>query len=291
RKTMESLALAGAFDSFGLSREEYMAPPLTGKEESYIQALMRYGSVVQEEKHSQSNSLFGEEEDLMIPRPQPSPTEPWNDLERLNKERELVGLYLSSNPMAQYQVILDHYCNTHATDLADLESLVGKNLIMAGIVTKAFQGISRSNNPYSKITLEDLSGTGEIPLFGQSHVNFCNYCKEGLYLLIRASVQPHKWKQGELELTVNTIELLPQVADTLIKKMTILLPASKIDNELIETLSDELTNNSGKTMLFIKVYDHTETFDVELAQHKSLIKVSPELVNRLKTYEINFALE
>ena len=73
--------------------------------------------------------------------------------------------------------------------------------------------------------------------------------------------------------------------------MTILLPASKIDNELIEMLSDELTNNSGKTMLFIKVYDHTETFDVELAQQKSLIKVSPELVNRLKTYEINFALE
>ncbi|AIJ34968.1 DNA polymerase III subunit alpha [Porphyromonas gingivalis] len=291
RKTMESLALAGAFDSFALSREEYMAPPLTGREESYIQALMRYGSVVQEEKHSQSNSLFGEEEDLMIPRPQPSPTEPWNDLERLNKERELVGLYLSSNPMAQYQVILDHYCNTHAADLTDPDSLVGKNLVLAGIVTKAFQGISRSNNPYSKITLEDLSGTGEIPLFGQAHVNFGNYCKEGLYLLIRASVQPHKWKEGEMELVVTSIELLPQVADTLIKKMTILLPASKIDNELIEMLSDELTNNSGKTMLFIKVYDHTETFDVELAQQKSLIKVSPELVNRLKTYEINFALE
>lgn len=291
RKTMESLALAGAFDSFGLSREEYMAPSLAGKEESYIQALMRYGMVMQEERHSQSNSLFGEDADLMIPRPQPSPAEPWNDLERLNKERELVGLYLSSNPMAQYQVILDHYCNAQAADLADLNALQGRNLVMAGVVTKAFQGISRQNNPYSKITLEDLSGTGEIPLFGQAHVNFGNFCKEGLYLLVRATVQPHKWRPEEVELSVNSIELLPNVADTLIKKMTIFLPVSKIDKDLIESFHEEVANNPGKTMLFIKAYDHTEKVEVELVLHKTQINVSMPFVHYLTANEINFALE
>lgn len=291
RKTMESLALSGAFDGFEFSREEYLAPPLNGKEESFIQALMRYGSIVQEEKYSQENSLFGDEEGMSIPQPQPSPVEAWNDLERLNKERDLVGLYLSSNPMAQYQVILDHYCNTHVADLADLPPLMGRNLILGGIVTKTFEGISRNNNPFSKITIEDLSGMAEIPFFGKTHINFRNYCQEGLYLLIRATVAQHKWRENDVELVVKSIELLPEVADTLIKKMTIILPVAKINKELTEVLSNELRNNSGKTMLFIKVHDHTGNINIDLTHRSDFIKVSPELVNHLKAEGINFVLE
>ncbi len=290
RKTLESLVLSGAFDSFGFERESFFAPPKTGREDSFLIALINYGLVMQEEKNQISNSLFGDEEEAMqLPKPIPSEVERWSDLEKLNKERNLVGIFLSSNPMSQYSVIMEYYCNAKVEALSKLEEYEGQTLVMAGLVTDTFQGLTRKNTPFSRITLEDLYGVGELPLFGKDHVNFGNYCKKDLYLLIKGSVQKREWGDG-LTFQIKDIALLPEVADSLINDLAIRLYIDDINHDLTAMLGEHSKNNPGNTMLSIYLSNKNGQIGLNLESRKRKIIVTPELVQLLLEKEIDFTV-
>ncbi|GAD05470.1 DNA polymerase III alpha subunit [Porphyromonas crevioricanis JCM 15906] len=282
RKTMESLALSGAFDSFGLKREQYLAP--CGKDESFIVALSKYGSMVQEEKHAQEVSLFGDDESMQLPKPQPEEADSWNSLEILNKERDLVGLYLSSNPMEPYRVILDYYCNVKSVDLMDLKPLNGKNIAFAGIVTKARVGMSKKNNPYAILTIEDFHGTAEVALFGQNYVSYGNYAKEGLYLLIKATVQPHRFDPEKVELQIRSIELLPDIADKLIKEVSVSISLDQLSNDLAESLTAFVMEHPGEANLNIQVQDRKKQIRLQSSRYR--VDPSPDFIKLLEQYEL-----
>ncbi|MDY6122762.1 MAG: DNA polymerase III subunit alpha [Porphyromonas sp.] len=281
RKTMESLALSGAFDSFGFRREQYFAP--CGKDDTFIIALSKYGSMVQEEKLSQENSLFGGDESMELPKPQPEDCPSWNSLELLNKERDLVGLYLSSNPMEPYRVILEYYCNTHTVDLDDISLLNGKTLTMAGIVTKAKTGMSKNNNPYAILTFEDFHGTAELALFGQNFVTYGNYAKEGLYLFIKATVQPNRFNPDKLELQIKSIELLPDVADKLIKEVSITLQLEQISSDFSESLMAAVKAHPGNVRLNLQVCSSNKRLRL-IAEPK--VNASVDFITLIEQYQL-----
>ena len=277
KKNIECLALAGAFDNFmELKREQYFA--VNAKNETFTDVLVRYGGRYQMDKATAANSLFGGENMVEIATPDVPPAAPWSDLERLTKERELVGIYLSAHPLDEYSVVLEHVCNTHMSELDDKDSLAGREITMGGIVTAVRSGYSKNNKPFSIVKIEDFSGSAELPFFGNDCVNFQGYLAEGMFLFIKARCQPKQWKQDELEVRVTSIELLPDVKDRLVERLTVLIPLSVLDKELVWELTDLAKGHPGTTELCFKVADEESRMTLDLVSRPVKVSVGRDVL-------------
>ena len=281
KKNLESLALAGAFDNFnGIKREQFFA--VNSKNEPFLETLVRYGNRYQADRAIATNSLFGGENLVDIATPEIPTAERWSDLERLNKERELVGIYLSAHPLDEYAIVLEHVCNTHMAELEDKASLAGREITMGGMVTSVRRGISKNGNPYGIAKIEDYSGSAEIPFFGNDWVNFQGYLFEGTFLYIKARCQAKQWQQDKLELKITSIELLPDVKEKLIEKITILIPLSVLDTALIAELSELTKDHPGNTELYFRVSDAETKMTVDLVSRPVKLSVGRELISYLR---------
>ena len=281
KKNIECLALAGGFDSFPeLRREQYFA--LNAKNESYTDILVRYGNRYQTDRAIAVNSLFGGENMVDIATPEIPQAERWNDLERLNKERELVGIYLSAHPLDEYSIVLKYVCNTQMKELENKASLQGREIVMGGMVTSMRRGTSKNGNPYGIAKIEDYSGAAEIPFWGKDWVDFQGYLNEGTFLFIKARCQSRQWKKDELELKVTSIELLPDVKERLIEKITVLIPLSALNKALVDKLADLAEDHPGNASLYFKVVDTETQMDVNLVARPVKLSVGRELVGFLE---------
>ncbi len=235
---IECLALSGAFDTFSkqISREQFIAPNAKG--EIFVDSLAKYGNQYQQAKMEAQFSLFGMESiDRHLP---PIPiTERWNDLERLNKERELVGIYLSAHPLDEYGVILNGICNMHMDQMNDLTPFANTDVRLGGIVTGLKrQGITKTNQPYGIVMVEDYTGPAEIALFGNDWAQWRGYLsQEGNLVYITGRVQGRQYNPSVLELKVGKVQFLPDVKDQLIQSITITFNANMLDSNCVAELS------------------------------------------------------
>jgi len=288
KKSIEALAYAGAFDNLGIKREEFFTP--CGSDELFSGMLMRYGAKFKEDKESASLSLFGGN-DIVILRPKIPKCEPWSDLERLNKEKEMIGMYLSAHPLDEYRIILDYVCNTSAIELADKDALKGRKITLGGIVTGVRESVTKKGMPYAIMKIEDFKGSGEIPLFGNDYVNFSKFCKIGMYLYIEGTVQPRQWKENELEFHINSMSQLQSLKDNLIEKLSITVPASELDEQTLSDLVSVIKDNPGKSSLFFHITDGLNKVSVNLISKSVNVDVNDKLVNFLKeNTSINFTI-
>lgn len=281
KKNMECLALAGGFDSFPeLKREQYFAVNARG--EIFLETLMRYGNRYQADKAAATNSLFGGDNVIDIATPEILPAERWGDLERLNKERELVGIYLSAHPLDEYSIVLEHVCNTHMAELEDKAALSGREITMGGIVTSVRRGISKNGNPYGIAKIEDYSGSAELPFFGNDWVTYQGYLGEGTFLFIKARCQPKQWRPEELDIKITSMELLPDVKEKLVEKITILIPLAELNAPMVTELATLTKDHPGTTELYFKVTDTDEKMTVDLISRPVKLSVGKELISYLK---------
>ncbi len=281
KKNMECLALSGGFDSFPeLKREQFFA--VNSKGEVFLETLMRYGNRYQADKAAAVNSLFGGENVIDIATPEILPAERWGDLERLNRERDLVGIYLSAHPLDEYTIVLDHVCKTRMAELEDKSALVGREITMGGIVTSVRRGISKNGNPYGIAKIEDYSGSAELPFFGNDWVTFQGYLGEGTFLFIKARCQPKQWRPEELDIKITSMELLPDVKEKLVEKITILVPLSVLNSAMVAELSSLTKDHPGNTELYFKVTDRDEKMHVDLISRPVKLSVGKELISYLK---------
>jgi len=199
----------------------------------------------------------------------------WSPLERLNKERDLIGMYLSAHPLDEFELEINHICNTTTVDLKDLASLQGKALRIGGMVTNLRHGTSKAGNPYGIFTLEDYVGAYEFALFGNNYIEFSKYMIKDLYLYINAIVQEkgadYKFKKPsdpnspkELELKIQKIELFRDVKDKLIEMLTLTIPLQQIDDEFATEISDLVLKNKGNVNVYIHVVDESSPNKVKL---------------------------
>ena len=221
KKAFESLALSGGFDGFGIPRESYFAT--NNKGETFLDMLVRYGQLYQTEKAQAQNSLFGGFDDIEIATPAvPKSDIRWSDIERLNKERELVGIYLSAHPLDEYKIILDNLCNAKCADLADMSKLNGReDIILGGIVTAVRQKFTKSGEPCGFVTVEDFEGSGEIPLFGQDWGRWNGMFTEGASVYVTAKLQPRFMHSNQMEFKVQNVEYLQRVKEKAVERITI----------------------------------------------------------------------
>ncbi len=291
RKNIENLALAGGFDSFsGIKREDFFVK--NAKDESFSDILVRYGNKYQLDKAAAANSLFGGEHEVEVATPEIVPAPSWSDLERLNKERDLVGIYLSAHPLDEFAVILENVCNVHMAELTDLTPLQNHDLVLGGIVTGVREGYTKTGKPYGIAKVEDYSGTAEFAFFGNEWVEKKNFFMEGMFLFMKGKCQPKQWKQEEWEVKINSIELLPEVKERVVEKLTVTAPLSAIDDQLIMEFSSLVKDSPGNAELHFLVRDEDGQMYVNLMSRAMKISVQKELVNYLKNqplldYKIN----
>ncbi len=291
RKMIESMALSGVFDSFKeIRREQFFA--VNSKNEPFSDVLMRYGNKYQADQAAQRNSLFGGVDAVEIATPVIPESESWSDLERLNREKEFVGIYISAHPLDEFSVVLQEVCNTRMADLNEGIPVPGKELSMGGIVVGIREGTSKKGNPYFVAKVEDYSGSAEFFLFGNDYIEFKKYFSIGLFLYIKGSYQPKQWNRDELELKIGTVDLLPNVKDTLIEKLTISFPFSVLNSEVVTDFMEVLSGEGGQTNLYFNLLDEENGQPVRLMAKSRRVNVNQSLIAYLKgnpefSYRIN----
>jgi len=284
RKNMESLALAGAFDSFSdVSREQFFTTNLKGEQISEV--LMRYGNKVQSDKMSASVSLFGGFDSIAISKPDIPKAESWPTLERLNKERELVGIYLSAHPLDEFSIILNYACNAKMDDFKNPDNLKNKELSAGGMVTAVRHGTTKNGNPFGIMTVEDFSGSHEFPFFGKDYVEYGKYLQNGFFLFFKGKYQPKQWSKSDnpdFEFKIGSISLLPEVKEKLLEKITIQIPEEHVDENFTEDFVSLIKNNSGKVLLYLKIREQETGISVDLFSRMQKISVNNELIHFLQ---------
>ena len=291
RKTIEALSLAGAFDSLkDINREQFFAR--NNKDEEFIDTLHRYGSKFQIDKNEAMTSLFGDDTSFLISRPEIPHAGRWSDMERLNKERDLIGIYLSAHPLDDYEFILRYVCTANTLKLQDLDSLNGREITFGGMVTAVREGQTKRGSPYTIFKIEDFMGSYEMALFSEDSVNFGRYARNGLSIYIQARVQPKRYRQEELEVKITSINLLSEVKDKLVSKITLQIPISEINDTTVAELSALAKNNSGNALLYFNIIDEESRRSLKLFSRSSRIQVNKKFIDYLKDnlyidFEIN----
>ncbi len=257
RKAFESLAYSGGFDSFGLQREEFFG--VNAKGVTFLDSLVRYAQLFQQEKVQMQNSLFGGDDAVEIAQPVVPKTERWPSIEKLNRERELVGIYLSAHPLDDYSVILNNLCNTHVEEIgrgADLEELSKREEItFGGIITAVNERFSqKTGKPFGFVTIEDFEGSGELALFGDDWARWNGVMKENYTIYVTAKCQPRYRNSNIYELKVLKVEQLYDVKEHRLERFTISMDASSVNDQMVSDLVTLVDGNEGTTQLCIELY-------------------------------------
>jgi len=295
RKSVESLILAGAFDGFNSFPREAFFAKQPNSSETYVETLIRFGNSYQADKQQQTHSLFGDltmEVEVAHPEP-PKDVVLWSDLERLNQERDLVGIYLSAHPLDEYAVILKHYCTTNISKVQSKdESLRSMESIkFGGIVSGRRVGTSKSGNAYGIIKMEDFENSGEIALFGQDWLKWQHFFVEGTALYITAKLQGRRYDPNALDLVIIDIQLLSEVRDTLVKRIVIDVPVDRLDVPMVESLAEIVRENPGNTELCFNI-NAAEDLSVNLRSASVHLNVNRRLLDFIESNEgISYRLE
>ena len=282
RKAFESLAYSGGFDSFGLQREQYFG--VTGKGDLFLDTIVRYGQLFQMEKAEQQNSLFGGMDAVAVIHPVAPKSEKWPTIEKLNKERELVGVYLSAHPLDEYSVVLRNMCNTHCSQIgrnADMTQLSKTDEVtFGGIVTAVTERFSqKTGKPFGFVTIEDFDGTGELALFGDDWARWNNLLKENYTIFVTAKCQPrYRNNPSMLELKVQNVEQLYDVKAHRLERFTITVDSVALDEELVSELSTIVDEHVGNTRLYIQLRTPENTM-ITLQSRNKGVNVDRKLID------------
>ncbi len=292
RKSFENIVVAGAIDGFGIRRSQFFATDDKGI--SFLENMIRYGTKLKNDKASTANTLFGGMGGNMqvdVSKPDAPNCEDWNNLEKLNKEKELVGIYLSAHPLDSYRIEIDHFSSNTLSELKHLPELNGRDISFAGIITEVRSGITKTNKPYGSITIEDYTDSHKIMFFSNDWVDYSKYCILGYALYFKAKVQPRPFGDNELEIKMKSINMLANIREEMVKSISIVVPVQLVTDELITELKAHTDNTKGKVELKFKIIDREENIAVDMHSRGQRIDLTDELLSYLKMREeIDFKL-
>lgn len=291
RKAFESLALSGGFDSFKIERQNYFGTNAKG--DIFLDSLIRYGQLYQQEQVQAQNSLFGSTDAIEIATPQVPQVDPWSTIETLNRERDLVGIYLSAHPLDEFGIVLRAMCNTHCIELDDKVSLSKKDqIVIGGIVTGTKSKFTKNGKPCGFVTIEDFEGSGELAFFGEEWGRWKGMLVEGSTVFITAKCVQRYRDSNYYDLKIADIQYLQTVKDQRIEKFTITMDSTSIDETVVDDISTMLRNSPGSTQLYFQINDVTSNSYVLLRskmgpislKHKFMtyIEANPEM-----SYHVN----
>lgn len=286
RRCYESLVLSGGFDSFGLEREQYFEAA-NNQGDLFLDTLTRFGQSYQNSLAEAQASLFGFDgfNEAIGRPPAPKKYNKWGTVERLNRERELVGIYLSAHPLDDYSFILKSMCNTKCTELEDKTALSQKeNVVFGGIVTNVRSGISKRGTPYGIVTLEDYDGAGELAIF-DNWASWSGYFCLGATLYIKATCKKRFKNSNYYDFRLGTIEYMYDVKEKYVDKFTISMKTDNISTDLINDLTTVIASNEGNTPLYFQIYDPKYKNSIVLRSKAGKVDINHRLTNFIDSKE------
>ena len=290
RKTMESLALSGALDGFGLPRETYFAS--TDGNNTFLDNIVRYGQLYQAERQQMQNSLFGDSADVMISTPAVPVAEAWNDIEKLNRERELVGIYLSAHPLDEYGFILETMCNTRCKELENKEALVAKKEVtLGGIVVSVKDRMTKKGKPMGIVTIEDFEDSGELVFFDEEWGKWRGMFIEGSMVFVRGKFFQKYPGSSFIDMRIEEVQYLQTVKEKRVERFTICFGRDSIDETIADDLATLIDENPGNTELCFRIIDHEHATTLGLRAAEKRIDVNRKILSYLETagmsYDVN----
>ncbi|WP_288309053.1 DNA polymerase III subunit alpha [Prevotella pectinovora] len=286
RKCFESLALSGGFDSFGIDRERYFAQNEKG--ENFFDTLLRFGQAYQVSKQQASNNLFSmfADEEVEIATPKIPECERWSDIERLNRERDLVGIYLSAHPLDSYAVVLENLCNTKCPEVADKKELMDRgDITVGGIVTNVRESMTKKGKPCGFVMLEDFEGSGEIALFGEAWGRWRGMFSIGASVYIKAQITQMYAGSNFYDFNISDIQYLQTVKDKRIEKLTIVIDSHKISTTLVTDLCQKLSADPGPTHVYVQLDSIEDRRSITMRSKGMSVNVTKDLLSFIKENE------
>ena len=303
RKAFEALLHSGAFDSFGICRKQFTQTTRNG--DTFLDTLLRYGELYRKDSMESAVSLFGEVDELKPERPEIPPMTGEEDiLERLQYEKELVGMYLSSHPLDQYAFELENFTTCQVGELENLiseceSSKQKQKANIAGFITSTQQMTTKTGRPWSKTVIEDYSGSYEIALFGKDHETFMSYMQLHSAIFIEGEIEekyfikPEERAQGKTSpyaFKVKKIMLLGNVTDTYIKGFAISISTPMLTPEFRDGLVKMIKRNKGNVPLTMFLYDPEKKWNIEFLSRKFRVAVTAPFIEELRKMQIKYSV-
>ncbi len=294
KKAFENLAVAGGFDSFGKShRAQYFHDEGDGI--TFLEKVMKYGAKYQESENSSQVSLFGDASDVQIPEPVVPPCEKWGTMEKLRREKEVVGIYISGHPLDDFKTEIKAFSNANVSFLNHLEDHVNRELSFAGVITDVQHRISKNGKGWALFTMEDYTDSFEFRIFGEEYLKFRHFLMINSFAFFKVLVR-EGWtnretgKKGDPRLQYNTVMMLQDVMEAYAKKLTIKLDIDQLKEESIHDLKDTLISHKGSHPLHFIVYEMEDQIKVNLSSRKQKVQISSELLAHLEDNEVHYKL-
>jgi len=277
KKMLEAMVVSGALDGLpGITRSQYFSADSKGS--SFLESLIRYGTSVKNLRNSSQQSLFGEVGGFELVRPEPAPCPDWSKLEKLNKEKQVIGIYLSSHPLDDYRLEINTFCNATLADLQNLSEFANRDVCVAGIVTDTRNGVTKNGKPFGGFTLQESSYSFSVLLFDKDYVALSTFFRTDYQLLVKGKIQGRHYNPDELEFKIKEIHLLSTVRDDLINSITIKLKAEQVNPEFIKNLKSIITETPGNKSLKILLIDHEEKITIPLFSRSIKTGITDELI-------------
>ena len=294
KKAFENLANAGSFDCFSNThRAQYFFEEGDGV--TFLEKTIKFANKYQENKNSAQVSLFGEASEVQFPEPELPACEQWGTMEKLAREKEVVGIYISGHPLDDFRIEMQNFCNGTVAYFENMTPLINKEITFGGVVTDVQHRVSRQGKGWASFTIEDYTNSQEFRIFGEEYLKFRHFLMINNFVYIRAFVR-EGWtnretgKKGEPRLQFNNFQLLHDVMDAYAKKLSIQLNIKGLTEQKILELQDLLKMHKGKHNLNFVVYDDEEELKVELKSRKQKVQISQELLNELQYQDIFYKL-
>ena len=277
KKSFEALAKAGGFDCFpAYHRRQYVEPDMEGN--SLIERAISYANKVQEEALSAQGSLFGGGENKGLSKPKAGEVAPYGEIEKLNIEKDLVGLYISGHPLDEYKFEMRFLTKGKISDLKDLTLVNGHIFKIGGIISQVQHRMTKKGSPFGQFTFEDYSDSHTFFLFSDTYLKFKSFLEVGWFLSLSGSVQ-NRWKSEELEFKISNMEYLGDIREKAIKGLEIQVNLQDINDNLIDELQKLGEEFPGNCMIKLNIYNRYED---------RMINV--EMLSRSVTIDPNYAI-
>lgn len=287
----KSLAYAGGFDSLDptVQRSQYFADG--GEGSPFFEKVIKSGKDYQANMEGGQGDLFGEDSAVHLPDLEIPYSEAWSSVYRLNKEKEVLGVYLSGHPLDDFRIEIDSFCRGEVRSLNEMEKNKGKDLMIAAVVTEGEHRMTRRGDGFGTLTIEDYNDTYKLNIFNEKYLKFKHFMEPGTFVIIKGRIEDHKWGKG-LEFNVHAMQLLQGLRESKAKSLDLKVSFKSVNDQLISELQEVLlkTENKGKCRVNFMIYDNLDQIHVNLSSRSVLISPTDELFKKLGSMNIDYKL-